>query len=497
MGRWLRHHVLEAMPGHLIGWVVGGGIVALSGISPDEWVAHLVRSTSDFLPRDWSAGISALVMRSSFAGLGVLVIGTCFVMARSRQGNLEASGEKNPNAAQRTQPSKPSIAVLPFQNLGGNPDQEYFADGMVEDITTALARFSSLFVIARNSSFAYKNKPIDIKQAGRELGVRYVLEGSVRKSQDRLRISAHLVDTESGSQLWADTYDRVVSDVFTIQDDIVAQCVGAIEPSIKRAEIERAKRSRPHKLDAYDLYLRALPSLYAATIEGNKASVRLLKEALSLDPNYADAAAAIALSLSWQMAYGGDLTALAPDALRYAQMALDLDNENADALAIMARLTCAIKRQYEEGVILSDRAVEANPNSAFAWMIRGWVRLYREEPVLGKQYLENALRLGPRDPFNHDTLVGIAVADVQLEQYEDAVAAARRAVQQNANHAWSHRLLAISLALAGHKEEAREATNRAMKVDPHFSIAGFQTWNPFIHGNQPYVEAMRLAGFPE
>jgi adenylate cyclase len=395
-------------------------------------------------------------------------------------------------------PDKPSIAVLPFQNIGGNPEQEYFADGIVEDIITALSRFPQLFVIARNSSFAYKGQHLDIRQIGRELGVQYVLEGSVRRSQDHMRVTTQLIDAKSGSHIWADSYDRVVAAVFDVQDEIMRATVGAIEPSVKRAEIERAKRKRANQLGAYDLYLRALPGLYSATRQGNEEAVRLLKQSLSVDPNFAASAAMLGLCFTWQFAYGwGNLQEIVSEALHYAQMALRLDKDNSDALAIMARLTGGPRHQYDEAMILAERAVECNPNSAFAWNNRGWIHLFMEQPEIAKPYLEYALRLSPRDPFSHDTWVGIAIVFIQLKRDEDAVIAARKAVQQNPQHAWSHRLLAISLALAGRREEACSAVKRAMEVDPTFSIKGFRSWNPFLHGNKRYVDGMELAGFPE
>jgi adenylate cyclase len=201
---------------------------------------------------------------------------------------------------------------------------------------------------------------------------------------------------------------------------------------------------------------------------------------------------------TWRFAYGwGNLQELASEANRYCQMALALDNDNSDALAIMARLTGGPRRQYDEAVILAERAVESNPNSALAWGNRGWVHVFMEQPEIAKGYLERALRLSARDPFSHDTWVGLAIAHIQLEQDQDAITASRHAVQQNAHHAWSHRLLAISLALAGREDEARAAMGKAMEVDPAFSIAGFQKWNPFLHGNARYVGGMKRAGFPE
>jgi adenylate cyclase len=396
-----------------------------------------------------------------------------------------------------TLPDKPSIAVLPFQNMSGDPKEDYFADGVVEDIITALSRFSSLFVIARNSSFTYRGKHVDIRQVGRELGVRYVLEGSIRKSGDRLRVTAQLIDAGTGAHIWADTYNRMVADVFDVQDDITRNVVGAIEPSIKEAEIERAQRKKSNDLNAYDFYLRALPELYSATREGNDKAIELLNRALLTDPNFAAAATAIGGCLLWRIGYGwSDIREAAPRVRKYAELALRFDKENSDALALLARGTAAM-RQYDEALLLSERAVTSNPNSAFAWTNRGWVYLYLEQPKVAEELLERALRLSPRDPFNYDAWVGMAIAYVQQELDDRAIDAARKAVHQNPQHAWAYRLLALSLALAGRHDDADTAMKQAMAVDPAFSIAWFQSWNPFIHGNRRYVRGFQLAGFPE
>ena len=257
---------------------------------------------------------------------------------------------------------KPSIAVMPFINMSGDAQQDYFADGIVEDIITALSRFRSLFVVSRHSSFAYKGAGADLKKIGRELGVRYVLHGSVRRAGDRLRVTAQLVEPKTNSHLWAETYNRVVADIFDVQDDIMQSTVGAIEPSIKRAEIERAKRKRTTSLDAYDLFLRALPGLWSATREGNEEAVAYLQQSLAADPKFAASAAMLGYCYTWRFAYGwGNLQELASEANRYCQMALSFDKDNSDALAITARLTGGPRRQYDEAVILAERAVEFEP----------------------------------------------------------------------------------------------------------------------------------------
>jgi adenylate cyclase len=300
---------------------------------------------------------------------------------------IDIGGTAAPQAAALALPDKPSIAVLPFQNMSRDPEQDYFADGIVEDIITAMSRFSSLFVIARNSSFTYKGKHVDIKQVGRELGVRYVLEGSVRKSGDRLRVTAQLIDAETGAHVWAETYDRKAIDIFDVQDEITQNVVGAIEPSIRAAEIERSRRKRSDSLNAYDLYLRALPLVYSASRAQNEQAVDLLNQALAADPSFASAATTIGICFVWRAAYGwGNTAEAARQSAKYAQLALELDRENSGALALLARLSGA-SRKYDEAVIFGQRAVSSNPNSAIAWTNRGWVHLYTESPRLRKSTL--------------------------------------------------------------------------------------------------------------
>jgi adenylate cyclase len=274
---------------------------------------------------------------------------------------IDIGGTAAPQAAALALPDKPSIAVLPYQNMSCDPEQDYFADGIVEDIITAMSRFSSLFVIARNSSFTYKGKHVDIKQVGRELGVRYVLEGSVRKSGDRLRVTAQLIDAETGAHVWAETYDRKAIDIFGVQDEITQNVVGAIEPSIRVAEIERSRRKRSDSLNAYDLYLRALPLVYSASRAQNEQAVDLLNQALAADPSFASAATAIGICFAWRAAYGwGNTAEAARQSAKYAQLALELDRENSSALALLARLSGA-SRKYDEAVIFGQRAVSSNP----------------------------------------------------------------------------------------------------------------------------------------
>jgi adenylate cyclase len=274
-------------------------------------------------------------------------------------------------------PDKPSIAVLPFQNMSGDPEQEYFADGMVEDIITALSRFKSLFVIARNSSFTYKGRAVDIKQVGRELGVRYVLEGSVRKSGNRIRITGQLIDAATGAHLWADRFDGELHDVFALQDDIAEKVVTAIEPRMKVAEIELATRRRPDHLSAYDLYLRALPFFYSTTKEGLASAIRLLSRALEIDPHY-NAALLLAtwchfynITQGWSV----DLSWESDQALRLCRLALALDENDPEALATVGRMTVYFTLDHETATDMLNKSVVLNPNLASSWHRRGWVYL--------------------------------------------------------------------------------------------------------------------------
>src|ERR1700694_4888802 len=280
-------------------------------------------------------------------------------------------------------PDKPSIAVLPFQNMSGDPEQEYFADGMVEDIITALSRFKSLFVIARNSSFTYKGKSVDIKQVGRELGVRYVLEGSVRKAGSRLRITAQLIDTATGAHLWADRFDGGLGDIFGLQDQVTESVVGAIAPAVEKAEIERAKRKPTESLDAYAIYLRGLARLYQfASRQANDEALRLFNSAIELDPDFASAYGRAANCYVWAKTNGW-ISVTASDiaeVTRLAQRAVEVGNDDAIALAAAGAALVYVVRDLEVGGALIDRALVLNSNLAEAWNFGGWVKNFLGEP---------------------------------------------------------------------------------------------------------------------
>jgi TolB-like protein/class 3 adenylate cyclase/pimeloyl-ACP methyl ester carboxylesterase len=395
-------------------------------------------------------------------------------------------------------PDKPSIAVLPFQNMSGDPEQEYFADGIVEDIITALARFKSLFVIARNSSFTYKGNAVDIKKVGRELGVRYVLEGSVRKAGARVRVTGQLVDTSTGGHIWADKLDRELNDIFALQDEITEAVAAVIEPNITRAEIERAARPRPDNLTAYDYYLRALPRYYSMTEEGFTDALQLCSRALEVDPRYSAAMrlAADMHGLRPAQGWSKDVKSDYADAMRFGRRALEIDDADPDTLAMFGRGTAAFTNDYDAAKEMVDRAVALNPNSARAWSERGWT--YRYMKVADEAFVsfERAIRLSPVDPRLYDTLTGVASTLIVLGRDDEAAERARKALALNPRFTSAHRCLAAALAYLGRRAAAQEAANVLLEIEPSFRINAWANYGGQWQG-QRFLDGLRLAGLPE
>ncbi|MCG2645802.1 MULTISPECIES: adenylate/guanylate cyclase domain-containing protein [Bradyrhizobium] len=300
---------------------------------------------------------------------------------RPADGSNRPSKPSRMNGKPLPLPDRPSIAVLPFQNMSGDPEQDYFADGVVEEIITALSHFKSLFVIARNSSFTYKGKAVDIKQVGRELGVRYVLEGSLRKAGDRVRITGQLIDASTGAHVWADKLDGDLRDIFALQDQVAEKVAAVIEPNIKRAEIEGAAKRRPESLNAYDTYLRALPRYYSLTKEGFEEALSLCYRALDMDSRYTAAARLAAEVLGVKVAQGwsSDVKADYAEAFRLGRLALTIDDTDPDSLAQWGRGVAAFSDDYDAAKDAVDRAVALNPNSARAWTNRGWTYRYMKD----------------------------------------------------------------------------------------------------------------------
>jgi adenylate cyclase len=395
-------------------------------------------------------------------------------------------------------PDKPSIAVLPFQNMSGDPEQEYFADGMVEEIITALSRFKWLFVIARNSSFTFKGKAVDIKEVGHRLGVRYVLEGSVRKAAGKVRITGQLIDAVTGAHIWADRFERDLTDVFALQDEVTVAVISTIQPKLLQTEIEIATRRRPENLTAYDYYLRALPQYYLTTREGLVEATRLVHRALELDLRFGLAAALAGLchcfNVLWDYAINPQFER--EEAKRLLRSALDLDDSDPEILARVALISVFMVGDVESEIEMADRAVALNPNSYVAWHARGYVSRNAglfEEAV---RSFERAVRVSPVDPELQQSLVGMGYALIELRRFDEAVAAGKKALRQNPSYPATYRCLASAFAHLGRDTEARRAAARVLEVDPAFTISG---WIARIEQSNLTLltEGLRRAGLPE
>jgi adenylate cyclase len=395
-------------------------------------------------------------------------------------------------------PDRPSIAVLPFSNMSGDPEQDYFVDGMVEDIITGLSRIKWLFVIARNSSFAYKGKSPDIRQVGRELGVRYVLEGSVRKAAGRVRITGQLVEAETGRHIWAERYDRALDDVFALQDEITASVVGAIEPSLRQAEIERVKRKRPDSLDAYDLVLRAAPLVHPPMPDGASQALLLLERALAREPDYALAHgyASFCHEILFMRAGGREENRQA--AIRHAHAAVAYGRDDATALTFGGFSIGLVEHDRAAASEAFEAAVALSPSSAFTYIMGGIVRAWAGEAERAIEWAEKGLRLSPFDPFAYGAWHGVAIARFRQGGYEDAADAARKAIQRNPGFSYPRTILAAALVKLGRIDEAKMEAVRVLALQPGFSIAEYcAVNNPAPEIAAPMTEALRAAGLPE
>jgi len=400
-------------------------------------------------------------------------------------------------------PDKPSIAVLPFENRSDDPGQDYFADGIVEDIITALCRIRWLFVIARNSSFSYKNRVVDIKQVGRELGVRYVLEGGVRKDTQRVRITAQLVDAASGMHLWADHFDSGIENIFDLQDRVTESVVGAITRQLEQAEIERAKRKPTNRLDAYDYFLRAMASAHRITQDGTGDALELFAKAIELDNDFAApyGAAAFCYAVRKICGWTANRAQEMAETTRLARLAAQLGKDDAVALAFGGLALGYVAGDLEGALALVDRALSLNPNLATAWYASGTVRAFRGgEPDVAIEHLRRAMRLSPRDPLMF-TMQGVtAFAHFFAGRYEEATSWAEKAFWERPNILATLRVAAASYALAGRPEEARKAVARALELDPEMRLSNLKDRiGIFRHAEDyaKYADALREAGLPE
>jgi TolB-like protein len=398
-------------------------------------------------------------------------------------------------------PEKPSIAVLPFQNLSDDPEQEYFADGMVEDIITGLSRSKLLFVISRNSSFTYKGKAVDIKQVSRELGVRYVLEGSVRKAGKRIRVTGQLIDASTDTHIWADKFDSDLEDIFDLQDRVTSSVIGAISPELERAEIARARRKPTESLQAYDYYLRSKFSIYQWTREGSGEALRMTKLAISLDPGFAVAYASAANIFGQRKGFGWieDAAKERAESRQLAERAMQLDKDDPVVLAHAAQVYSYMLEEPETGSAFAARAVALDPNLVLARLWAGWAQVYLGNVDTAIEQFSAAIRLSPIDPHLFLPQTGMAYAHFFAGRHEEGLSWATSAIQRQPNFPGAQRILMSSLAMAGRLAEARRACDAILQADPLFCISGFRNKTVFrrLEDIEKLEQAWRIAGVPE
>jgi len=399
-----------------------------------------------------------------------------------------------------TLPDKPSIAVLPFQNLSGDPGQEYFADGIAEEITTALARLRGFFVIARGSAFTYKGRAVGVTQIGRELGVRYVLEGSVRKAGERVRIGVQLADAGTGREIWVERYERALADLFALQDEVAASVVTAVEPQLYAAESARVQQTPPSRLDAWDYVIRALSFMWRRTRSDNAAALDLLSAALRLDPSYARALGLHAWFSLWN-AHGwsaSGLAAVLAPATERARAAVTIDRDDPWARLALG-FSHMLRREHEDAVEELRAALDLNPNFALGHAFLGLALTYGAKGAEAVGHLETAMRLSPRDPYFSAFASIRAFAHFMAGDYAAGLDWGRRAVRQNPEITGSWRGLALSAAMLGYLEEAQEAVAKARQLQPDYSVAWVERASPLVHAadRARYCEILRRVGLPE
>ncbi len=398
-------------------------------------------------------------------------------------------------------PDKPSIAVLPFTNISGNPDEEYFSDGITEDIITELSRFRSLFVIARNSSFTYKGRAANVQDIGRDLGVRYVVEGSVRRDGKRIRVTAQLIETTTGRHLWADRYDRELEEIFSLQDEITRTIAAAIEPELGNVERERSRRKSPASLDAWDLYQRGLWSMYQETKRGNREALQQFEQSISLNSNFAPAYAASAYVLCFDIING--YRELSTDAIdeahQTAKKAIALDDKDAMAHVILGRINL-LQCKHEDAIAELETAIQLNPNLADAYHGHGFALTMSGRPEEAVTQFERAIRLSPYDPRVSSFHEMQAWALLVVGRYEEAAHSARIAVRRPNADLWAYATLSAVLGHLDRLDEAGSARAELLRRMPDFSLGfvrRFVFYNRILAHLERYIDGLRKAGVPE
>lgn len=470
----------------LYGWLGNQSLPSLQHLADFLW-----------LYRYWSSGLL----------MGLVTISIAAQRAHSRREaqlprhmKVVTSDEKADEVRlELTQPDKPSIAVLPFQNMSGDTEQEVFADGMAEDIITALSQLRWLFVIARNSTFAYKGQSPDVRKVARELGVRYMLEGSVRKAASRLRVSAQLLNGVTGSHIWAERYDREVADMFRVQDEITHNVIGAIEPQLYAAEHLRIQSKRPDSLDAWGCVIRALWHLGRFTQEDNELALKLLRQAIALSPSYAKALSVLAFAEARMVFFGADIDITLSIARQHAKAALALDDDDPWSYFSSGYIECFTSR-YDDALAWYRRAVELNPNFALAHGNMAAALALGGQPDAAIEAVRRSIRMSPRDPFNYTYLHFAAIAYFAAGRYHEGIASEEQVLRERPNVSPALRFLAACHASLGELDEAREAITQVLRLSPGSSIKRDvygQVAYARASDRERYADALRKAGLPE
>lgn len=495
-------HIWHTGREYLTHWMVAGAILAATGAAPEHWLADLLHDVH--LPTDalhlWTAGID---LRVVIAGLGLVLIVGDIAWRRTRPAAAPASSQAvavpETTSDALPLPDKPSIAVLPFDNLSGDPDQEYFSDGVADDIITELSRDHALFVIARNSSFTYRDRSIDVKQVGRELGVRYVVGGTVRRADGRMRISTQLIDAMTGDHVWAERYDRAVEDVFAVQDEIAAAVATTIRPALGAAEQRRVLRKAPNSLSAWETYQRGLWHMSKVTPTENEQARLLFRQAVEIDPGLASAYVGLVLSyLRDTLFFGkrspaeaGNLSAVE------ARKAIAIDPNDSEVHAALAAALC-FQGSVEACIQCAERAVALNQNSAFAhWAKSGLI--FAGHTKEGRDEATLSLRLNPRDPISPAAGSIIAMSFYIERDYAATIKAARRNLADYPTFSASRRFLVAGLAQLGHHEEAVAELRNWIEVAPDVVDATVRNRFPWVslEMHEHLIEGLRKAGWKE
>ncbi len=422
----------------------------------------------------------------------------CFAVVSDTAGEGTSQEAPPPEPAAKAS-EKPSVAVLPFDNMSGDPEQDYFADGMSEDIITALSKLRWFFVIARNSTFSYKGKSPDVRQVARDLGVRYVLEGSVRKAGNRLRIAAQLIDGDTGNHLWAERYDRQVEDIFAVQDEITQRVVGAIEPQLYAAENLRIQSKPPESLDAWGCVIRSLWHLGRFTKSDNEEARQLLRQAVALSPNYAKAHSVLAFAEARMVFFGGDIETTLSTAREIAQTAVALDDDDPWGYFSVGYIVC-FTSDYDDAIAWYRRAIERNENFALAHGNMAAALALGGQPDAAIEAVDLAIRMSPRDPFNYSYLHFAAIAHFAAERYAEGISCEEQALRERPNFMPALRFLAACHAGLGEMDEARSAIAEVLRLAPESSIKRDvygQVAYARANDRERYAAALRQAGLPE